>query len=456
VDLVTNSYSLDPRFEQEVCALLATNPTFWNRLGPHLAVEGFADARAKLVVEVCLEIYEQTARAPSSSAVVLQQLRRRYDTGKLKLSTLENCADYMDDALDKGLPELEVAISTLAACVKQVKNLELVDAAFVAQAGRAGLADVATRMQAVEDIGKVNVTYGVGLDGFAAELDAQGDIERLPIGFQALDAETEGGMARGEFGFWLAGTKVGKSMALVGNAVIGYMRGLNVYCATLELGTAKWRARLLGTVTGTPYQDIMKRRSQSVAFERLQAMREDGDTFGSFTINKFGGHQTNLAAVLEWVQREEDRTQRGCDLLVIDYADKLCGNNLKEGDYTQMRDVYEGIRLFAESRNIWAWSASQATRIAMGEMPTINHCADSQHKVRCTDVMVGITRYPDEDNKVGAKILAMRNGSGDGAEAGPLPNGFDFGCFVRNTSMVGTVEAALMEGDDGDALGIFA
>lgn len=456
MDLVSESYPFDPRFEQQVVALLVTSTTFWNRIGPHVEPDRFATKKAQLLVECSAEIHESSGKAPGSGAVVLQRLRRRYDAGKLKMSTLEACADYLDDALDAGLPDTEVVLDAVADVIKRLKNMEALDEAFTAQAERKSLGEVATKLKAVDNIGKVDVSYGVGLDDFAEELDTRGHIERLPFGFRELDAETEGGMARGEFGFWLAGTKVGKSMALVGNAVIGYQRGLNVYAATLELDTVKWRSRLVGTLTGTPYQDILKHGSNSVAFERLKAMREDGNTFGSFSINKFGGHQTNFAAIVEWIQREEDRTKRGCDLLVIDYADKLIGDNEKDGDYTQMRDVYEGIRLFAESRNIWAWSASQAKRVAMGVMPTINDCADSQHKVRCTDMMVGLTRHPDEDNKVSAKMLAVRNGPGDGAEAGPLPNGFDFGCFVRGTSVVGNVEEALKDSDDGDAYNPFA
>src|SRR5690606_35945824 len=124
----------------------------------------------------------------------------------------------------------------------------------------------------------------------------------------------------------------------------------------------------------------------------------------------------------------------------------------RDGTYEQMRDVYEHIRVYTSERKINSWSASQAVRIPLGEMPTVNSCADSQHKVRITDGMLGITRHPDDDNKVSAQLLALRNAMGEGTEVGPLPNGFDYGCFVRNVASGVDVEEALVNGPD---LGIF-
>jgi len=454
---VSVPYSFAASFEADVVALLVTSEAFYNRVGIHVDPARLRDEKAQVIAAAVRDVYETVGKAPGSLSVILQRLRDEHDRGKLPAAKLAACAEYLLDAIDRGLPPVDVAAHTVADHIRRDKQQEVLDQAFTTYAERGSMAEVARKMEATENIGKVDVSFGVGLDGFAEELDSMGVQQRLPIGFQDIDSEMGGGLARGEFGFWLAGTKVGKSMALVQNAVIGLCAGMHVAVATLELDAVKWRARVIGALTGTPYQDITKFGSKSVAFERYAAMRSD-PSFGLGTIvtHKFGGHQTTLPDILDWVSREEDRAKKPVDLLVIDYADKLIGRDTRESDYVQMRDVYEGIRTWAEANLRWAWSASQARRVALGDMPTINDCADSQHKVRCTDLMVGLTRHPDDDNKVSAKVLALRNGEGDGAAAGPLPNGFEFGCFVRNVAVGVEVEEALAgNGKEAKDLGIF-
>jgi hypothetical protein len=458
VDLVSHPYPFDASFERDVVALMVTSDTFFNRVGMHLDPARLRDENGRLLAAAARVLYEQVGKAPGSLSVILQSLRVQHERGKLTGAKMAACADYICDALDAGLPEVDVAVHHVAEVLRRDGQQAVLDRAFTTYAERGSMLDIAREFEEVESIGRSDASYGVGLEGFAAELDSIGTIERLPTGFRELDVEMGGGLARGEFAFWLAGTKVGKSMALVQNAAIGLYRGMHVAVATLELDVVKWRARVLGTVTGTPYQDIIKHGSQSVAFERYAEIKDDPDFgLGRLSAHKFGGHQTTLPEVLDWVKREEDRYGQQVELLVIDYADKLVGKDTRDGDYTQMRDVYEGIRLWANDTSAWSWSASQAQRIAMGEMPTINSVADSQHKVRVTDLMVGLTRNPDEENKVRAKILALRNGSGDGSEAGPLPNGFEYGCFVRNVAFGVEENEALQQGDDdNDGLGIFA
>lgn len=453
---MSNPYPFDPTFERVVVSLLVTSDRFYNYVGVHLDPARLNDSKAQELAAAARQIYETTGKAPGSLPVVIQRMRAKYDAGKMTLAKLSACADYINDAIDEGLPAPEPVISEVATIIQRLENQTVLDEALVAYAERRDLTEVAAKIENIASIGRNDASYGATLDGFGEELDTLGKVERMSTSFRELDVATGGGVARGEFVFWLAGQKVGKTMALVGNAVTGLFNGRHVAVATLEVGAVPWRARILGTVTATPYQDILKYGSKSVAFERYRELLADPDyNLGRLAVHKFAGHQTKLTEILDWVRREEDRAGKQVEVLVIDYADKLVGPNERDAMYEQMRDVYEGIRLYAEAERIWAWSASQAQRIELGQMPTPNNCADSQHKVRVTDGMIGITRNPDEGNQVLAKILAWRNGPGESSTAGPLDNGFDYGCFVKNSALGVEVDEALRKGDDGP-LGIFA
>lgn len=443
---MSQPYPFDPEFEKTIVVLMVTSAQFFGRVGPHIEPDRFKDTKAQIIGAQCRALYERSGKPPGSLSVLLQLLRKEHDRGKLNRAKLGVCTDYLLDALDReDTPDPDVVAAEVAEVLQRDKHQEALEDAMTTYAERGDMTEVARKIEKVSAIGKVDVSYGLGLDSLADDLEAAGQQERMSTGFLDIDSEMGGGVARGEFWFWLAGPKTGKSMALVQNAVIMLLKGLHVCVATLELNENQWRARVIGAITGTPYQDILKYGRKSVAFARYAELVNDPDiNLGRLSVKKFPGHQTPVTTAFDWVHREEDRSGVGCDAFIADYCDKFTGKNTKDDMYLQMRDVYESTRLWCENGNRWGWSASQAVRIELGEMPTINSCADSQHKVRVTDGMIGIARYPEEENKVGAKVLALRNGTGDGATAGPLPNGFDYGCFVKNCVPGIQVEEALV------------
>ncbi len=90
-----------------------------------------------------------------------------------------------------------------------------------------------------------------------------------------------------------------------------------------------------------------------------------------------------------------------------------------------------------------------------GQLALLNPRASSTHLTPLAPVRLPFAAIDfDDENKVRAKVLALRNGTGDGAEAGPLSNGFEYGCFVRNVAYGVQIEEALTS-TEGD-LGIFS
>lgn len=447
---MSESYNFDPKFEQSISALLVTSVAFYNRMGPYLESERFTDKRARLLVNEATRMNDEFGKPPGSLSAVLQGLRARNEAGKLAASTIDDCFDYVTDA-DPIDPF--VASGLASKKVQQLRKGEVLSEAITVHAEHGSMADIADNLQQIENIGKVDVSLGAGMDSLAQDIEELGAIPRLPTGFPKMDMDLGGGIPRGEFWFYLAGDKIGKSMQLTQTASIGCEKGLFVAAATLELDMNKWRARVMGASTGVPSQDILNFGSKSIALETWATRLKDEEQIFSkscFRIQKFPGHQTPPSAVIDWVRRVEDHEKREIDVLVIDYADKLCGK-VADGDYHQMRDVYEYLRLYAEESHKWVISASQATRIEFGVMPTKVHCADSQHKPRIADGMIGLTRYEEEDNQVAAKVLISRN-VGDGYADGPLPNGFAYGCFLRNAAQGVAVEDALKEDLDPGAM----
>jgi hypothetical protein len=97
-----------------------------------------------------------------------------------------------------------------------------------------------------------------------------------------------------------------------------------------------------------------------------------------------------------------------------------------------MRDVYEGLRLFAVERNMWCWTASQSK--AKGKDKGSKHnrdvesLADSMHKGRVADLVVTLN-VNDDGNEVTMFVAKNRTGKSRFA-IGPLPTDFALGRMV--------------------------
>ena len=424
-----NAYPFAADFERAVVALLCTSARFFALVGPHVDASRFANVHARLLVNHARLVYDESGKGPGSTAILVQRLRRTHEQGKITLDAMITAAEYLCDAQDAGLPDVDLAVTEVREVLQREAHRKAITTAAETFANRGSMLDIAKEIERAESIGHEDATTGIELDDLQQALIDKGAVERYPTGILELDAATGGGLARGEFAFWLAAAKAGKSHALVQNAVVGVQHRLNIAAVTLELAPEKWMARAVAGITGTPVNDIINDPTSSVAFKRYAELRQDGE-IGRLAIQKFGGHQTQLRDVIAWVERIEEKWGDPIDAIVIDYADKLAGDP-RSSMYEQMREVYEGLRLFCVDRHIWGWSASQTKRVAEGELPSLNDAADSQHKVRVADMMIAMARDPRDDNKISTKIVANRNGD-EGAEVGPLPNGFAYGVLTEN------------------------
>ena len=310
---MSSPYPFDPSFERAVVGLLVTSDRFFGLVGTYIDPARFKDERAQILAAAARDLYERIGKPPGSMAVVMQALRAQHEAGKLKSTRMSACADYLCDGMDEGLPDVDVATAQVAEVLKRLEQTATLDEAFNAHAQHGDMTVVAKKLERIQSIGKSDASYGATLDDFGAELDIRGKADRMSTGFRELDVATMGGPERGEYVFWLAGQKVGKTMCLVQNAAIGMLRNMHVAVATLEVDPAKWRARVLGTVTGTPYQDILKYGSKSVAFERYKAMMDDPEfALGRLAVHRFGGHQTDVPTVLDWVKIGRRRVGKEC------------------------------------------------------------------------------------------------------------------------------------------------
>ena len=440
---MSESYPFASAFEQDLISLLVQNAGFYSRFADHMDDEAFPSNDARIVARGCRLHFNESHRGPGGASIVLQRLTRLHHDGKLSMDNLVVAADLLATIEERRMPDEHAVSHEFSAVLKRRLGAAVIEKGIVQFSNRGDMGEIARQIEVVESIGDVDLSIGDDLGSLAGDLTAGAQAERMSFGCEELDARTGGGAKRGEFGFFLAPPKTGKTLSLVQQSVISRKSGRNCLVVTLELPSDMWRARHLAGMTGTPTTEIVHHPMTTVAWERyeklIDKMTQAGRRLGKLRVKKMKAGFTKLVDLLTSVDRVEQAWGEPVDCLVVDYMDRMRGSNDAWKMYEQMLEVYEGARLWAEEHQRWVVTASQAKgHVKAGDMPQLNDCADSQNKVRVTDWMAGIQKHISEDliGQVSIQLLAGRNYPETEA-LGPYHGGSQFGVFFESVAVPG-------------------
>ena len=436
--MIKQNYDLDPVFERMVLFHCAENPRFWGKVGMHLDPDCFASEEGELVIKACREIAKESGRGPASGSVVLQRLRRRVFEGKITEAQRAAVGVMFDEVEEGGAGDPEQIADVMVPLLQRRMQAEAMQLAADQWAKQGDFSSVRRVLESAEQLGRAEVLGSTRLNvgGFRV-IEASKNLVRLPTGVFELDMQIENGMARKCLGVWMGDSGAGKSLALAHQAVEGVTRQMLVGYITLELPEHVVLARLYANLTGVPTNLILDSDSSRAEAERRVLELED--SIGVCEVADMPPGATSVRDVLNWVEQIEDTHGRQMELLCVDYADKMYAPELRgqTNEYQAMKHVYEGLRRdLAVARNMWVWTASQASRPSKesGKRLDLHHVADSMHKVRVSDLWVSLNMKEEE----GLELFVAKNRLGRSRFAvGPVATDFERGRLSVRTSELG-------------------
>lgn len=201
-----------------------------------------------------------------------------------------------------------------------------------------------------------------GIDFFTGLERALDDDYREPIatGIAGIDEITNGGLGKGELGVVIAPLGVGKTTFL---SIIGsnaYKAGKNVLHIFFEDKLDEVRRKYLTHWSQFPLKDLNANRD---AVLRIAAELKADLTDVHLVFQKLKADETNIAKLRRVIKRERSKLGGKLDLIIIDYADCIVGEQSKDaeewtGEGRTMRQL-EGM---AEEFNVALWTAVQGGR----------------------------------------------------------------------------------------------
>ena len=422
--MTTNEpYGFHPTFEASVVWCAVTKPRFWIAIGRELEADAFDKQEAKWLMRAGAAVAEDTEKAPRSSAIVLQRLKRWVNEGKMKSDVALAAFDLLESVDECAqIPEWEDILAELSPVVRRRAEQKAVRHAVDAYGSNDDLLGAAELLRKASRIGVVPED-GVRM-GTAALAEARKllSADRMATGIMDLDMVMGGGLPRSCLGVAISSTGGGKSMFLSQTFSTALSQGCFALYATLELAESLVVARAMAAVTGVTIDKVIQ--GDEKVTKRLKNAE---NRLGTGLVREFPAGSTTAEDIADWAEMCAEKEGRMPDLLVVDYADKLSSKG-SSSLYESAGRTYDALRNWAMKHSTWVWTASQATRGSGGKQRIdLDDTADSMHKVRVADVVISLTPLEGPAGRE-IEILVCKNRSGDSRmSVGPLPATFAYG-----------------------------
>lgn len=188
--------------------------------------------------------------------------------------------------------------------------------------------------------------------------------ERVPFDLDYLNTITKGGVPRKSLNIILAGTGVGKSLAMCHFAATNLMDGKNVLYITMEMAEEKIAERIDANLMNVPLDELINlpKDAYDKKIEKIRAK-----TPGRLIVKEYptaGAHAGHFRHLIN-----ELKIKKGFvpDIIYIDYLN-ICASSRVKGlgssinTYSLIKSIAEELRGLAVEKDVPIFSATQTTR----------------------------------------------------------------------------------------------
>ena len=216
--------------------------------------------------------------------------------------------------------------------------------------------------------------------------------ERIPFDLEMLNTITRGGLPRKSLNIILAGTGVGKTLAMCHMAASNLVLGKNVLYITMEMAEEKIAERIDANLLNVAVDELaqLPKNSYEKKVERVR-----NKTVGKLIIKEFptaSAHVGHLRHLLNELQLKRSFVP---DIIYIDYLNICLSARIKAGanvnSYTYVKAIAEELRGLAVEKNLPIVSATQTTRTGYSNSdPGLEDTSESFGLPATADFMIAL------------------------------------------------------------------
>lgn len=353
--------SLD-KIELVILNELVNNEVFCRRVLPFIKAEYFSDDSEKTVFTKIFDYITKYDSLPSKEALLISLGN---DRGLVELT--EKTSKDIVDSFSKREYELKWLLDESEKwCKDRAIYLALMNSIKIAddvkgKYSRGSIPKLLTEALAVSFDQNVGHNYTEDSDS-RFELYHRVE-EKLAFDLDCMNRITKNGVPKKTLNVILAGTAVGKSLALCHMAASYFMAGKNVLYITLEMAEARIAERIDANLLNVTLQDLHN-LSKPMYDKKIMFIKQK--TVGKLIVKEYptaSASVTHFRSLLNELQLKKNFTP---DVIFVDYLNIASSaritNSNNTNSYAYVKSIAEEFRGMAVEYDVPLWTATQTNR----------------------------------------------------------------------------------------------
>jgi len=346
---------------------LIYNENFTRKALPHIKIEYFEKENVP-VYKLILSFVSKYNKLPNSAALEIEfkdsEFVTRQDANEVlslirgldKKEEVDN--DWLIDSTEKWCKDRAVYLAIM-------ESIQIIDGKKKDKAEGA-IPEILSNALGVSFDSNIGHDYIENADERYAFYHKKED--KMPFDIEMLNTITKGGVGRKTLNIILAGTGVGKSLAMCHFAAASLSEGKNVLYITLEMAEEKIAERIDANLFDIDIGDI-ENLPKDLFDSKVRKIQSK--TQGKLIVKEYPtavAHAGHFRALLDELKMKKDFKP---DVIFIDYLNIAASSRMKGlggsiNTYSYVKAIAEELRGLAVEFNVPIWSATQVTRTGFG------------------------------------------------------------------------------------------
>ena len=402
------------RTEHLILKNLITDEDYARRTLPYLKSQYFQDVNERIVYEEIDNFITKFNTLPSREALTIELDNR----SNINDNQFAEIAKYVSNLKSEDKDDKDWLVQTTEKFCQEkaiynaiMESIQIIDGD--------GKRDKGSIPSLLSDALAVSFDPNVGHD-FFDNSDARFDFyhrveERIPFDLEYLNKITKGGVPKKSLNIILAGTGVGKSLAMCHMAAANLLDGKNVLYITLEMAEEKIAERIDANLLNTKL-DELNELPKDVYDKKINRVKNK--TTGKLVIKEYPTAAANVGHFRHLINELKLKKQFKPDIIYIDYLNICASSRIKMGGsvntYTYIKSIAEELRGLSVEQNLPIWSATQTTRSGFSNSDVgLEDTSESFGLPATADFMVAIISTEELNNLNQVLVKQLKNRYGD-------------------------------------------
>ena len=404
------------RLELTILRNLIFNEDYSRKVIPFIQPDYFEQRSEKVVFEEIVKFIVKYGSAITTEALAIE-IENRTDLNESEIKDIRDLnSKFHDGVVDKQW----ILDTTEKWCRDRAIYLALMESIHIAD-GNDGKKNRDAIPSILSDALAVSFDNNIGHD-YLQNYEERYEFyhrkeDKIPFDLEYFNKITKGGLPNKTLNIILAGTGVGKSLALCHFASSILLQGKNVLYITLEMAEEKIAERIDANLLNVPIQELAD-LSRQMFENKVNSIAKK--TQGSLVIKEYptaSAHSGHFKALLNELALKKSFRP---DIIFIDYLNICASSRFKNGSninsYTVIKSIAEELRGLAVEFNVPICSATQTTRSGFGSSdPELTDTSESFGLPATADLMFALisTEELEQLGQIMVKQLKNRYSSTD-------------------------------------------